>query len=628
MIRWSGGKIVDLYPYTEINKVNMPVRHLLLRSLVVILLSSMITLCNGFSGATNSCTNKVHTPFTTNHYPRTRYYYVRSQQHEMVWGTSQSSSYGGRSKSRFMMIDPTSLMDMTETLSSSIPASSSSSLLLSFTDQGSNLAGIFFQASLIPYLLFLYFLSFRANRLSEVTQFGFQFVLLFVISTIPSGIISKSIYGDSLANTDYLHGGAESLLTLANIIIVLGLREAMTIPKANTKLLEQGRFVGLGAAAIFALSCIVGITFWKDGHTPFLGGIGNIPIDFLQSNYAWITHNEPINALSIPTWMIHFSSVFEYLLAMSLIWQYSTATQNEKWKGLTWGMLPLHASGICACTYHFFYNDPSLQFLVTSQAGLTLLGNITCMIAAYRIAVSNGWKIQNEIPFLPRSKTSPAGLIADGLAAMPLKTSETAVDSTQTLAIKIIILTLLASYGVKYGELAFDLPFTPNVPVAIAMILGFPGLVGLQYYLKSKGDRSNSDNEGQQSLFPTLELPSFMTGGNSDGEAKPSLSMSDVKKYGIAGTVAYVLTELAFWIVAFPVAATALYQSTGHWPDILNDNTDRAAVLAFIFAGANIARAFVPIRLGAALALAPWVDTNLISKLNSNDNINNQEETN
>ena len=35
-------------------------------------------------------------------------------------------------------------------------------------------------------------------------------------------------------------------------------------------------------------------------------------------------------------------------------------------------------------------------------------------------------------------------------------------------------------------------------------------------------------------------------------------------------------------------------------------------MLAFIFAGANIARAFVPLRLGAALALAPWVDENIL----------------
>lgn len=34
-------------------------------------------------------------------------------------------------------------------------------------------------------------------------------------------------YGTSLSNVDWLHGGAESLLTLTNIFIVLGLREAV-----------------------------------------------------------------------------------------------------------------------------------------------------------------------------------------------------------------------------------------------------------------------------------------------------------------------------------------------------------------------------------------------------------------
>jgi len=225
---------------------------------------------------------------------------------------------------------------------------------------------------------------------------------------------------------------------------------------------------------------------------------------------------------------------------------------------------------------------------------LTLLGNITCMIAAFRIAQSNGWTIDELNPF-PRASTSPQGLVADGIAATPLTVTEPK-ESNQVLAAKLVALTLLASYGVKYGELALDLPFTPNAPVAAAIILGIPAITAYSYYNRSEEK-------------PAFSLP-FFGGGEGDG---PSLSMADVKKYGVAGTVAYVLTELAFWVVAFPAAAYALYQSTGHWPDVLNDNTDRAAVLGFIFAGANIARAFVPVRLGAALALAPWVDENLLS---------------
>lgn len=38
---------------------------------------------------------------------------------------------------------------------------------------------------------------------------------------------AKLHYGTSLSNVDWLHGGAESLLTLTNIFIVLGLREAL-----------------------------------------------------------------------------------------------------------------------------------------------------------------------------------------------------------------------------------------------------------------------------------------------------------------------------------------------------------------------------------------------------------------
>ena len=92
------------------------------------------------------------------------------------------------------------------------------------------------------------------------------------------------------------------------------------------------------------------------------------------------------------------------------------------------------------------------------------------------------------------------------------------------------------------------------------------------------------------------------------------LSYAAIKKYGVSGTLAYIITELAFWVVAFPLAATTYYESFGHWPDVLNAPDDRTAVLGFIFAGANIARLAVPLRLGAAFALVPWVDENLVKK--------------
>ena len=314
-----------------------------------------------------------------------------------------------------------------------------------------------------------------------------------------------------------------------------------------------------------------------------------------------VTHSEPINALSIPTWAIHFSSVFEYLFAMDLVWKFADTTSNQKWKGLTWGMLPLHASGIAACTYHFFYNPSSLQFLVELQAFFTLLGNITCAIAAYRIAISNGWNLRELNPF-PKSELSPEGIAIDEAAALPYNVMQ-AKDSEVELAVKLTALTIAASYAMKYGELALDLPLSQNGIAAGAIVFAIPAITGGLYY-----------NRGKEEGDDGFSLPSF---GGKDGE--PVLSMADVKKFGVAGTVAYVITELMFWAVAFPVASTALYQTTGHWPDVINDNSDRAAVLGFIFAGANIARLLVPLRLGAALALAPWVDENIINRGDSSE---------
>jgi hypothetical protein len=356
--------------------------------------------------------------------------------------------------------------------------------------------------------------------------------------------------------------------------------------------MDMGRNLALGAFALFAACIALGPSIGFEGHSAFLFGLGDLPAD-MTTSLPWVTHSEPVNALSIPTWAIHFSSVIEYLIAMGLVWKFADVTGNPKWKGLTWGMLPLHASGVCACTYHFFYNPAVLQFVVSMQAGLTLLGNLTCAIAAFRIAQSNGWTLDEVNPF-PKSATNPRGLVADGIAASPLTLAEP-TESNQVLAAKVLAATLSLSYLVKYGELGLDLPFEPNAPIALAMIVSVPAFTAYTYYQKSP---DFSEGEGG------LKLPNFM-GDNG-------LSMADVKKFGVSGTVAYVLTELAFWFVAFPVAAFALYQSTGHWPDVVNESGDRAAVLAFIFAGANVARIFVPLRLGAALALAPWVDENLL----------------
>lgn len=304
----------------------------------------------------------------------------------------------------------------------------------------------------------------------------------------------------------------------------LGFKEAASNP--NPTKIGGPRLAAFAAGGLFAAACAFGPSLGFEAHSPFLFGIGDLSADQTMA-LPWVTHSEPINALSIPTWAIHFSSVFEFLFAMQVVWLYSEATGNEKWKGLTWGMLPLHASGICACTYHFFYNPSSLQFLVSMQAGLTCLGNITCAIACYRIAKSNGWQLDDLNPF-PKTDTNPTGLIADAAAAMPLELTGVQ-ESNAALAGKLAVATIICSYAMKYGELGLDVPFTANAPVALAMVLGLPALTAAAYV-----------NQGRQDDGETgFTLPGF--GGDGEG---PSLSMDDVKKYGVSGTVAYILTEL------------------------------------------------------------------------------------
>jgi hypothetical protein len=57
------------------------------------------------------------------------------------------------------------------------------------------------------------------------------------------------------------------------------------------------------------------------------------------------------------------------LFLQGLVWQYAEVTGYERWKWLTWGMLPSLGSAMAACTWHFFYNSSELEFLVVLQAG-------------------------------------------------------------------------------------------------------------------------------------------------------------------------------------------------------------------------------------------------------------------
>lgn len=83
-----------------------------------------------------------------------------------------------------------------------------------------------FALSLLPYLAFLYFVT-KSGRMPRLALYGFYFTLVFVFVTIPVGLYCKVVLNATLSNVDWLHGPAESLLTIANILVVLGFKQAL-----------------------------------------------------------------------------------------------------------------------------------------------------------------------------------------------------------------------------------------------------------------------------------------------------------------------------------------------------------------------------------------------------------------
>jgi Protein of unknown function (DUF3593) len=83
-----------------------------------------------------------------------------------------------------------------------------------------------FGASLFPYLAFLWFLT-KSGQTPKLALVGFYMTLVFVAVTIPAGLYAELVLKQSLANVDWLHGGAESFLTIANILVVLGFSQSI-----------------------------------------------------------------------------------------------------------------------------------------------------------------------------------------------------------------------------------------------------------------------------------------------------------------------------------------------------------------------------------------------------------------
>ncbi|EWM28918.1 Protein of unknown function DUF3593 [Nannochloropsis gaditana] len=93
--------------------------------------------------------------------------------------------------------------------------------------------GAVFALSLFPYLIFLKNIWPEDYPIPKTMKWGFASLLIFVVSTIIGGIAAKLIYNDVLANVDYIHGVAESLLGVTNIVLAIAAFRALEAAKKD-----------------------------------------------------------------------------------------------------------------------------------------------------------------------------------------------------------------------------------------------------------------------------------------------------------------------------------------------------------------------------------------------------------
>jgi len=99
---------------------------------------------------------------------------------------------------------------------------------------------------------------------------------------------------------------------------------------------------------------------------------------------------------------------------------------------------------------------------------------------------------------------------------------------------------------------------------------------------------------------------STLTSSSSTTTSTSTSTWEQIKKNGVSGTIAYVLTEVAFWTVSIPLLVTFYHSQTGEW---LNFSIEEERVKIIGVSGSffAFARLCVPVRAALAFALVPTV---------------------
>ena len=89
-----------------------------------------------------------------------------------------------------------------------------------------------FAASIFPYAIFLFYL-YKIKSVNKLVKTGYSLTVLFVFITIVVSIYTLNYYDKTLVEVDFLHGLAESFLTLSDFIILLGFIKILNTLEVN-----------------------------------------------------------------------------------------------------------------------------------------------------------------------------------------------------------------------------------------------------------------------------------------------------------------------------------------------------------------------------------------------------------
>ena len=89
-----------------------------------------------------------------------------------------------------------------------------------------------FAASILPYAIFLFYL-YKIKFVNKLVKTGFSLTVLFVFITIIVSIFTLNYYGKTLVEVDFLHGFAESFLTISDFVILLGFIKILNSLEVN-----------------------------------------------------------------------------------------------------------------------------------------------------------------------------------------------------------------------------------------------------------------------------------------------------------------------------------------------------------------------------------------------------------